>query len=253
MRWLTAFSLALFVTLSLAAAAAQIRGMAGMHQQSIHVGGVSSVPAGTPTGIHIGGYFPGSSPGIHVGSGFSNPSFGFGRPNFGYHHHHYPRSFGYVVPYGYYPYAYDYGYGNYGPYASDYGDDSPYTGYIGGTFDSSSPYAGNPYPQQYAPQQQYAPPPPVYYSQPPANTAPEAQSQRQPSRRSNSADQFAEPTVLVFRDGHRQEIANYAIMGSTVFVLSGPRARIPIAELDVPATVRVNADKGIEFNVPKRQ
>ncbi len=238
MRWLTAVALALFLTLSLPlAAAAQIRGMAGMHLQSIHVGGVSSVRAGTP-------------PGIHIGSGVAGPSFGYGRPNSAYHHH-YPRSFGYVVPYAYYPYAYDYG--DYGPYAWDYGDDSPYTGYIGGTFDSNSPYAGNPYPQQYAPQQ-YAPPPPIYYSQPPANTAPEAESQRQPSRRSATAeDQFAEPTVLVFRDGHRQEIANYAIMGSTLFVLSGLRARIPIAELDVPATVRVNADNGIDFNVPKRQ
>ena len=42
-------------------------------------------------------------------------------------------------------------------------------------------------------------------------------------------------------------------MGSTLFVLSGLRARIPIAELDMPATVRVNADNGIDFNVPKRQ
>jgi hypothetical protein len=59
--------------------------------------------------------------------------------------------------------------------------------------------------------------------------------------------------VLVFRDGHRQEVANYAIMGSTLFVLSGPRSKIPIAELDVPATERVNQSRGIEFHVPKGQ
>ena len=68
-----------------------------------------------------------------------------------------------------------------------------------------------------------------------------------------TSEEPAEPTVLVFRDGHREKIANYAIMGSTLFVLSGPRARIPVAELDIPATERVNQDRGIDFKVPKAQ
>ena len=115
---------------------------------------------------------------------------------------------------------------------------------------SYAPYAGSPYPPQYAP--------PAYYvsrsAPPPAPSAPQPESyQRQPSNSHQTSEEPAEPTVLVFRDGHREEIANYAIMGSTLFVLSGPRARIPVAELDIPATERVNQDRGVDFKVPKAQ
>jgi hypothetical protein len=72
------------------------------------------------------------------------------------------------------------------------------------------------------------------------------------SQSDSASDEFAEPTVLVFRDGHRQEVASYAIMGSTLFVLSGPRLRIPIAELDIPATERVNQSRGVDFHVPEK-
>lgn len=220
MRWFGAVSLALFLTLSLVATTL------GQH---IQVGPVTGVRPGTP-------------PGIHIGNSIAGNSIGFRNPNF--HHHHYPRSLGYVSSYWPYYYA---GYAPYGDY--DY-DDAPYTGYIGGTF-NTSPYAGYPYAPQYAP-------PPNYYSPqsspPPVNSGPEPESYQQqksnPRRPAN--DEFAEPTVLVFRDGHRREIANYAIMGSTLFVLSGPRSRIPVAELDVPATERVNQDRGIAFSVPKK-
>jgi hypothetical protein len=57
-------------------------------------------------------------------------------------------------------------------------------------------------------------------------------------------------TVLVFRDGHRDEIKNYAIMGTTLFVFAGSHRKIPLAELDLDATVRENDDRGIEFQVP---
>jgi hypothetical protein len=57
-------------------------------------------------------------------------------------------------------------------------------------------------------------------------------------------------TVLIFRDGHRDEIKNYAIMGTTLFVFAGPHRKIPLAELDLDATVRENDDRGIEFQVP---
>jgi hypothetical protein len=208
-----------------------------------------SVRAGTPSGIRVGGFL-GTPPGIRIGSSFSSPSIGFRNPNFAWHHH-YPRTYGYV--YSYAPY---YGGYAYAPYAGDYDyDDSSYTGYVGGTFDQS-PYAGNPYPQQYAPSSNY------YYSPsnspPPVESTPEPQSsQRQkssPRSQSDAAnDEFAEPTVLVFRDGHRQEIANYAIMGSTLFVLSGPRSRSPVAELDIAATERANENRGVDFHVPKAQ
>jgi hypothetical protein len=58
-------------------------------------------------------------------------------------------------------------------------------------------------------------------------------------------------TVLVFRDRHSEEILNYAIKGETLWVFTEQRARkIPIAELDVPATTKANTDRGIDFRLP---
>ena len=59
-----------------------------------------------------------------------------------------------------------------------------------------------------------------------------------------------EPTVLVFRDGHQQEVTNYAIMGDTVYVFDKGHKKIALADLDVPATVKANDDRGLEFKVP---
>jgi len=59
------------------------------------------------------------------------------------------------------------------------------------------------------------------------------------------------PTVLVFRNGTTLEVRNYAIQGGTLFNLSGPGPRrIQVAELDVPATVRMNDQRGVLFVMP---
>lgn len=59
------------------------------------------------------------------------------------------------------------------------------------------------------------------------------------------------PTVLVFRDSHQREIQNYAIVGSMLWSFSPQRTeKIPLADLDVPATIKANEDRGIEFHVP---
>lgn len=58
-------------------------------------------------------------------------------------------------------------------------------------------------------------------------------------------------TVLVFKDGHQQEIANYAIIGSTLYDLSeGKSKKVALAELDLSATVKQNDDRGVEFKLP---
>lgn len=58
-------------------------------------------------------------------------------------------------------------------------------------------------------------------------------------------------TVLVFKDGHRSEVVNYAIVGDTLFDFSGERARrIPIADLDIAATQKANDAAGVEFKLP---
>jgi hypothetical protein len=60
-----------------------------------------------------------------------------------------------------------------------------------------------------------------------------------------------EPTLLVFRDGHKIEIANYAIVGQTLFDLtSGHPRKIALAELDLNETQKQNDDRGVSFQLP---
>jgi hypothetical protein len=62
-----------------------------------------------------------------------------------------------------------------------------------------------------------------------------------------------EPSVLVFRDGHQQEVSNYAIMGQTVYVFDARTQKIALADLDVGATVKANDERGLEFNIPRQK
>jgi hypothetical protein len=59
------------------------------------------------------------------------------------------------------------------------------------------------------------------------------------------------PTVLVFRDQHKQEVHNYAIVGQTLWNFAPQRTeKIPLADLDLAATTKANDDRGITFRVP---
>ena len=58
-------------------------------------------------------------------------------------------------------------------------------------------------------------------------------------------------TVLVFRDQHTKEIQNYAIVGQTLWNFAPQHTeKIPLSELDLPATAKANDDRGITFKVP---
>jgi hypothetical protein len=57
-------------------------------------------------------------------------------------------------------------------------------------------------------------------------------------------------TVLVFRDGHKTEVHNYAVTGQTLWIFSEERARkVPLAELDLDATRAANEERGLDFAV----
>jgi hypothetical protein len=57
--------------------------------------------------------------------------------------------------------------------------------------------------------------------------------------------------VLVFKDGHQLEVANYAIVGNTLFDLTGGRRhKIALTELDLTATAKQNDERGIDFQIP---
>jgi hypothetical protein len=58
-------------------------------------------------------------------------------------------------------------------------------------------------------------------------------------------------TVLVFRDEHKQEIRNYAIVGQTLWNFAPQHTqKIPLSDLDLPATTKANEDRGLTFRVP---
>lgn len=78
------------------------------------------------------------------------------------------------------------------------------------------------------------------------------------SRRMQTAEPSSKlpPAVLVFRDGHAEEIGKYMIRGATLYTSadywsSGSWTRkISIAELDVPATLKANQERGAKFSLP---
>jgi hypothetical protein len=64
------------------------------------------------------------------------------------------------------------------------------------------------------------------------------------------------PATFVFRDGHREQSSDYTIVSGVIYTrgdywTSGSWTRkIPIAQLDVPATLRANADNRVPFRLP---
>jgi hypothetical protein len=58
-------------------------------------------------------------------------------------------------------------------------------------------------------------------------------------------------TVLIFKDGHRSDVLNYAIVGDTLFDFAAGRTKkILLTDLDLPATHEANDDRGIDFEIP---
>jgi hypothetical protein len=73
-----------------------------------------------------------------------------------------------------------------------------------------------------------------------------APPQHQPER-----TEAAPATVLVFRDLHKEEIQNYAIVGQTLWNFSPQHTeKISLSDLDLPATTRANDDHGVSFRLP---
>ena len=61
-----------------------------------------------------------------------------------------------------------------------------------------------------------------------------------------------ESVVLVFHDKRIQEVKNYAIIGSTLWILNEQRAtKVPLSSLDLDATTKLNEERGVEFQLPK--
>jgi hypothetical protein len=65
------------------------------------------------------------------------------------------------------------------------------------------------------------------------------------------SDPPQQPTLLVFKDGRKVEVGNYAIIGTTLFDLTpGHARRVALADLDIDATRKQNDDRGVIFQLP---
>ena len=82
-----------------------------------------------------------------------------------------------------------------------------------------------------------------------------ARPRSRPYESQSRADDHAKddpPTVLVFRDQHQREIQNYAIVGQMLWSFTPQRTeKIPLAQLDIPATEKANDDRGVDFRLPR--
>ncbi len=64
------------------------------------------------------------------------------------------------------------------------------------------------------------------------------------------------PAVLIFKDGHREQVPEYAIVGSTIYASgdywqSGHWTKnIQVSALNLPATIQANQEAGIRFSLP---
>lgn len=177
-------------------------------------------PASGGQAQHGGGSDHGGS---HGGGNYGD---GGGQGRYPYVYGSYPAG----VPYTFGP---SFGYSTLGSDGDDY-DDQP----IG--------------PQQLATQ-------PVLEAAPPPPTDPEMATNAAPAFRPAyqgapaPVSVRAQPaTTLIFKDGRPDaKVHNYALTGSTLYALDGDtRQEIPLASLNLPATVEANRAAGVDFAVP---
>jgi hypothetical protein len=62
--------------------------------------------------------------------------------------------------------------------------------------------------------------------------------------------------VIVFRDGHKEELQKYMIEGDALYTSANSLStgsltkRIPLDQLDIPASLKLNQERGAKFNLP---
>ena len=58
-------------------------------------------------------------------------------------------------------------------------------------------------------------------------------------------------TILLFRDQHTREVQNYAIVDEMLWIFTPTRIeKVPLAVLDIPATMQANENRGVDFRLP---
>jgi hypothetical protein len=128
------------------------------------------------------------------------------------------------------------------PTVLDYNDDADGSqGYDTGAYDNGGYDTQGPYDPQ-GPEGQ--PPPSWPALGPYAPAAPQAATAASPAAE--------EAVTLVFKDGRpAEQIHNYVLTSTTLYVGDGHRREIPLDQLDLTATAKVNRDAGVDFRLPQ--
>jgi len=171
------------------------------------------------------GGFSGSVRGPRFGGGFGQPFF---------HHPHFVTRRPYFGYGGYYGYPY-YGYPSY------YDDNGYYPSYNSAEDGGYAPGRGDQQQQQAEIDRL-------------ENEVDRLRQERSSPARSQapSKTDLHSMTELVFHDHHTQEVQNYAIVGQTFWIFDSQQTKkVPLSELDVPATIKANDARGVDFQVPR--
>lgn len=219
-------SIALFVVLALPQAYAQINGVPSSVTSPGFGGRATNGTPPSVTSVGPRGFVPNPSITFSTGNVFRN--------NDGHHHHH-PHNF-VQYPTVVYPYPYYYGY--------DQGNTEDNNDTM---VEDNSEYQGGPtiFDRRGSGPNSYIPP--VRDTRP----RPAPQTADAPTTATAENEAAQEPTVLVFKDGHKLEVGNYAIVGATLFDLTpGHPRKIDLADVDLNATQKENDDRGVVFRLP---
>jgi hypothetical protein len=248
-----------------------------------HAGGGGSFGGGHSSGFSGGGHagaFSGGSTGVHAYSGpqssaaaprtfsrtpsslrsYSRP---FSRPPLSQNRFHSSTTRTHTFTtrtYGLRNYCYGYacrGYGSYYPWAYGYydpywwwGSDSSYNNDNDNGYDQDVAAAAEMNRQSLAEQSERQ----QMMQQEQADGDQDLYANRvpmRPAKRESDGAPVLPDTVLVFRDEHKQEIRNYAIVGQTLWNFSPQHTqKIPLSDLDLPATTKANEDRGLTFRIP---
>lgn len=153
-------------------------------------------------------------------------------PGYGYHYRRFFRSWPYAGYSGYPYYGYPWYYGD-DSYSADSYQNYPPTDYSNAYDDNGREQAN------------------IDRLENEVDRLRQEREARESSAAQSRSKSDSETTALVFRDKHTEEVKNYAIVGETLWVLSGQRARkIPLDQLDIPATKKANDDRGVDFQLP---
>ncbi|MGB6386110.1 MAG: hypothetical protein WBD25_02850 [Terriglobales bacterium] len=94
------------------------------------------------------------------------------------------------------------------------------------------------------------------YAEPAAAKSPTRQISATKKERTESSEAGSAPVVLVYRDGHREEIPDYAIANGVIYAHGTYwqngywTKQIPLSALDPSATMQANRERGAKFMLP---